>query len=109
MEADSLGARVEGDPASNPKNVVNSVAKAFAVLHAFSAGQPALSVSEIAMASKLDRGTTFRLVHTLVSLGYLRAAGKKFRLTLKCLDLGYLALSSQDLWSHAQPLLDECV
>lgn len=109
MEADSLSSRIDGDPATNPKNVVNSVAKAFAVLHAFSAAQPALSVSEIAMASKLDRGTAFRLVHTLASLGYLRAVGRKFRLTLKCLDLGYLALSSQDLWAHAQPLLDECV
>jgi len=98
-----------GDQATNPKNVVNSVAKAFGVLHAFSASQPVLSVSEIATLSRLDRGTAFRLVHTLVGLGYLRATGKKFRLTLKCLDLGYLALSSQDLSRHAQPLLDECV
>lgn len=103
-------AQAPNRPDSNPKNVVNSVAKAFSVLHAFSSGQVSLSVSEIAIISKMDRGTTFRLVHTLVGLGYLRAAPeRKFRLTLKCLDLGYLALSSQDLWWHAQPLLEECV
>lgn len=96
--------------ASNPKSVVNSVAKAFGVLHAFTPQQPAMTLSEVAAAAGLDRGTTFRLVHTMIMLGYLaEVPGRKFRLTLKCLDLGFLALSSQDLWAHAQPLLRECV
>lgn len=98
------------NPADNPKNVVNSVAKAFAVLHAFTPSRHSMTISEVASASKIDRGTAFRLVHTLISLGYLRALPeRRFRLTLKCLDLGYLALSGQDLWWHAGPLLDECV
>jgi IclR family pca regulon transcriptional regulator len=97
-------------PADNPKNVVNSVAKAFAVLQAFTPEQPALTISELAAAAELDRGTTFRLVHTLLALGYLADVPvRKFRLTLKCLELGFLAMSSQDLWAHAQPLLQECV
>jgi IclR family pca regulon transcriptional regulator len=97
-------------PADNPKNVVNSVAKAFAVLQAFTPDQPALTISELAAASGLDRGTSFRLVHTLLALGYLaEAPARRFRLTLKCLELGFIALSSQDLWAHAQPLLQECV
>jgi IclR family pca regulon transcriptional regulator len=97
-------------PADNPKNVVNSVAKAFAVLQAFTPGQPALTISEVAAASDLDRGTAFRLIHTLLALGYVAEVPvRKFRLTLKCLELGFAALSSQDLWAHAQPLLQECV
>jgi IclR family pca regulon transcriptional regulator len=97
-------------PADNPKNVVNSVMKAFAVLHAFRAERPAMTVSEIAAAADLDRGTAFRLIHTLVALGYLSAAPvRKYRLTLKCLELGFMALSSHDLWAHAQPLLEACV
>jgi IclR family pca regulon transcriptional regulator len=108
---DASGTRKERtNPADNPKNVVNSVMKAFSVLHAFTPARHSMTVSEIAAESNMDRGTAFRLVHTLVSLGYLRAVQeRRFRLTLKCLDLGYLALSSQELWSHAGPLLDECV
>lgn len=97
-------------PADNPKNLVHSVSKAFAVLQAYTSSRQAMSVSELAAATGMDRGTTFRLVHTLQSLGYLRGAdGRKFRLTLKCLELGYVALSSQELWWHAQPLLEACV
>jgi IclR family pca regulon transcriptional regulator len=113
-EADAQGAdkapKKRTNPADNPKNVVNSVMKAFTVLQAFTPARRSMSVSEIATESNVDRGTAFRLVHTLVSLGYLRAVQeRRFRLTLKCLDLGYLALSSQELGSHAGPLLDECV
>jgi IclR family pca regulon transcriptional regulator len=97
-------------PADNPKNVVNSVSKAFKVLQAFDADRQELSVSEVASATNLDRGTTFRLILTFVSLGYLRQVPiRRYRLTLKCLELGFLALSDRDLRSHARPMLQECV
>ncbi|WP_246522034.1 IclR family transcriptional regulator [Neoroseomonas terrae] len=97
--------------AENPKNLVQSVAKAFAVLRAFGADLPELTVAEVAARTGHDRGTAFRLIHTLVDLGYLRAVpeGRRFRLTLKCLELGYAALSAGDLPAHARPLLRELV
>jgi hypothetical protein len=105
-----VGPEKRGTPTDNPKNVVNSVIKAFGVLHAFTAQTPALTVSEVALATGMDRGTAFRLVHTLVSVDYLRPApSKRFRLTLKCLELGFLALSQGGLAEHAAPLLSECV
>ncbi|WP_431281145.1 IclR family transcriptional regulator [Humitalea sp. 24SJ18S-53] len=99
------------DRATNPKNLVQSVAKAFAVLKAFGPDLPELTVAEVAARSGHDRGTAFRLIHTLVDLGYLRPTpeGRRFRLTLKCLELGYAALSASDLPTHAQPLLRELV
>jgi IclR family transcriptional regulator, pca regulon regulatory protein len=95
----------------NPKNQVQSVAKAFAVLQAFGRDLPALTVAEIAGRAELDRGTAFRLIHTLVGLGYVRAVpdSRRFRLTLKCLELGFSALAAGDLPSHATPLLSELV
>jgi IclR family transcriptional regulator, pca regulon regulatory protein len=93
--------------AENVKNLVQSAAKVFAVLRAFDAAAPELTISEVAGRAGLDRGTAFRLIHTLVSLAYLSSVPgtRRFRLTLKCLELGFLALSSQELRAHAAPLL----
>ncbi|PPD15586.1 MAG: IclR family transcriptional regulator [Methylobacterium sp.] len=95
----------------NPKNLVQSVAKAFAVLRAFDANLPELTISEIAARTALDRGTSFRLVHTLCALGYLAPVprAKRYRLTLKCLELGYTPLARADLKRLSKPLLDEMI
>lgn len=95
----------------NPKNFVASAAKVFAVLKAFDARLPELTVSEVAQRAGLDRGTSFRLVHTLRQLGYLANVPRtrRYRLTLKCLELGYTALARADLKMLARPLLVEMV
>lgn len=93
------------------KSVVQSVAKAFAVLRAFDLSAPEQTLTQIAKRASLDRGTTFRLVNTMVELGYMRGVPgtKHYRLSLKCLELGFNALSSSDLSTHAEPLLREVV
>lgn len=98
-------------PADNPKNFVNSVGKAFAVLKSFTTDEFELTISEIAARADMDRGTAFRLVQTLVKLGYLQAIEptRHYRLSLKCLDLGYTALSAGNLRGHAEPLLRDLV
>jgi IclR family pca regulon transcriptional regulator len=95
----------------NPKNFVQSAAKVFAVLQSFDADRAELTASEVAACSGLDRGTAFRLVHTLCQLGYLAAVGqsRRFRLTLKCLELGYTVLALGDLKLHARALLKPLV
>jgi IclR family pca regulon transcriptional regulator len=95
----------------NPKNFVHSVVKAFAVLKAFDTRLPELTISEIAQRAQLDRGTSFRLVHTLCHLGYLAPVprSRRYRMTLKCLELGYTPLARADLKLLARPLLQELV
>ena len=97
--------------AATEKNVVQSAGKVFAVLRAFDADNPELNISEVAGRAGLDRGTAFRLIHTLISLGYLAAVpnSRRFRLTLKCLELGYAALNRAGLNGQAAPLLRELV
>lgn len=97
--------------AENPKNVVQSVAKALAVLRAFQPDLDELTVSEIAARTDLDRGTSFRLIHTLRDLGYVTSVPgtKRFRLTLKCLELGYTAFAHRDLKTLSRPLLSDLV
>ena len=93
----------------NPKNHVASVGKAFAVLHSFTSEAFELTLSEIAARAGLDRGTAFRLIQTLIDLGYLQAVpqSRRFRLGVACLDLGYTVLSGGTLRALAEPLLRE--
>jgi IclR family pca regulon transcriptional regulator len=96
---------------ADPRNFVQSAAKVFAVLRAFDSNAPELTITEVAGRAGLDRGTAFRLIHTLRELGYLVAVpgSRRFRLALKCLELGYIALARGDLKTHARPLLKPLV
>jgi IclR family transcriptional regulator, pca regulon regulatory protein len=95
----------------NPKNYVASVSKAFAVLQSFSSDAFELTLSEIAARADLDRGTAFRLIQTLMELGYLQPVpqSRRFRLGVACLDLGYTVLSGGTLRALAEPLLRDLV
>jgi IclR family pca regulon transcriptional regulator len=96
---------------ANPKNTVQSVAKVFAVLRAFDQTLPELTISDVGGRAGLDRGTSFRLVNTLCQLGYLARVpqSRRFRLTLKCLELGYTALARADLNVLARQRMRELV
>ena len=93
------------------KSTVKSVGKAFAVLRAFEPGRPELTLSEVAARAGCDRGTAFRLIHTLVDLGYLApvAGSRQFRLTLRCMELGFTALAAGGLKAQSAPLLRDLV
>ncbi|WP_337877238.1 IclR family transcriptional regulator C-terminal domain-containing protein [Elioraea sp.] len=93
------------DPAE--KNLVRSLAKGFAVLHAFTAERDELTLAEVARAAGIDNATAFRFLNTLVMLGYVaRVPGtRRFRLTLRCLDLGFNAIARADLRMLARPIL----
>ena len=95
----------------NPKNYVASVGKAFAVLKSFTSEAFELTLSEVAARADLDRGTTFRLIQTLIELGYLQAVpqSRRFRLGIACLDLGYTALSHGSLRNIVEPMLRDLV
>ncbi|MCI2262083.1 IclR family transcriptional regulator [Xanthomonas indica] len=99
----------DGDDAGDKKlrSTVQSLAKGFRVLEAFSSEHEELSLSQIAALARLDPGTTFRMLNTLVELGYVHRVpeSRRFRLTLKVLDLGFHAIARRDLRSVVRPLL----
>ena len=98
-------------PKTNPKNYVASVGKAFAVLKSFTSEHFELTLSEVAARADLDRGTAFRLIQTLIELGYLQTVpqSRRFRLGVACLDLGYTVLSHGSLRTIVEPLLRDLV
>lgn len=99
------------DTQDTAKNQVRSLAKGFSVLEAFTASETELTLTEIGRRAGLDSGTIFRIVNTLVGLGYLvRVEGsRRFRLSLKVLDLGFSAIARMELRSVARPILRSLV
>ncbi|MBI3507943.1 MAG: IclR family transcriptional regulator [Proteobacteria bacterium] len=93
------------------KSIVQSLAKGFQVLQTFTSDEPELVLAEVARRSGLDKGTTFRLLNTLVMLGYVdRVEGtRNFRLTFRCLDLGFNAIARSELRTQARPVLRNLV
>ena len=92
------------------KSTVQSLTKGLRVLEAFTAERSEMSLAEVARAAGIDNGTAFRFLNTLVMLGYIRKTeAKRFRLTLKCLDLGFRAIGRTELRELARPLLRDLV
>jgi IclR family transcriptional regulator, pca regulon regulatory protein len=95
----------------DPRNLVNSLSKGLRVLEAFSAERTEMTLSEVARAASIDPGTAFRMLNTLVMLGYVARVpdSKRFRLTLKVVDLGFHAIGRSDLRELARPILRSLV
>jgi len=93
------------------KNTVQSLAKGFRLLEAFTAQEPELTMAEAARRAGLDNATAFRFLNTLVDIGYVERVPdtRLFRLTTKVLDLGFNAIAHSDLRTRARPILRELV
>ena len=76
------------------------------MLQAFNAERPAMTLADMSRATGLTRATARRLLHTLVSLGYVCTDGRTFELTPRVLDLGFAYVSSLQLPDIAQPFME---
>jgi IclR family transcriptional regulator, pca regulon regulatory protein len=88
---------------------VQSLERGLAVIRAFDARRPELTLSEVARACDLTRAAARRFLLTLVDLGYMRTDGRLFALSPRVLELGYAYLSSLSLPEVAEPHLEELV
>lgn len=103
---DAAGTDVRPVPQASDQ-YVQSLARGLAVIRAFDADRPVMTLTEVASRTGLTRATARRFLHTLVELGYVRTDGKTFALTAKVLQLGYAYLSGLSLPQLAQPHLEE--
>lgn len=90
-------------PAVRPKDAVQSLERAVAVLTAFDAGHPSLTLTELSNRCRLPRSATRRFLHTLLELGFVEVSGRRFALTPQVLDLGYANASRFSLADVCQP------
>jgi IclR family transcriptional regulator, pca regulon regulatory protein len=88
---------------------VQSLERGLAVIRAFDAQRPELTLSEVARHCDLTRAAARRFLLTLADLGYVRTDGRLFRLTPRVLALGYAYLSSLSLPEVAAPHLERLV
>ncbi|QBI53382.1 IclR family transcriptional regulator [Streptomonospora litoralis] len=88
------------------EHYVQSLERGLAVIRAFTAQSPTMTLSEVARVTGLTRAAARRFLLTLVDMGYVRTDGRLFSLTPRVLELGYAYLSSAGLPEVAQPHLE---
>lgn len=86
---------------------VQSLERGLAVVRAFSAEHPTMTLSEVARKTGLTRAAARRFLLTLADLGYVRTDGRLFSLTPRVLDLGYAYVASAGLPDVSQPHLQD--
>jgi IclR family transcriptional regulator, pca regulon regulatory protein len=96
-------------PDERGPHFVRSLERGLAVIRAFSADAPELTLSEVARATGLTRAAARRFLMTLGDLGYVRTDGRRFSLSPRVLELGYAYLSSMTLPEVAEPHLERLV
>jgi IclR family pca regulon transcriptional regulator len=96
---------------TEPRNgeFVQSLDRGLAVIRAFDADHPELTLSDVARQTGLTRAAARRFLRTLVEIGYMRTEGGKFSLRPKILELGYAYLSSLSLPELALPHMEQLV
>lgn len=99
----------ETESAERPRDFVQSLERGLAIMRAFSADHPSMTVSEIAHELGLTRAAVRRFLLTLGELGYVDVKNSRFELTPRVLELGYAYLSALSLPDIALPRLEKLV
>ncbi|MBE6727982.1 MAG: IclR family transcriptional regulator [Ruminococcaceae bacterium] len=90
------------------KSTVQSVERTFAIIELLSKNKE-MSISELSRLSQLHKTTVFRLLNTLMSLGYVyqNEKSEQYGLTYKFLKISSFGLSHHDIRNEMKPLLKE--
>jgi IclR family transcriptional regulator, pca regulon regulatory protein len=88
---------------------VQSLERGLAVIRAFDADHPELTLSDVARETGLTRAAARRFLLTLTDLGYVHTDGRRFALSARVLELGYAYLSALTLPEVAEPHLERLV
>ena len=92
---------------NKPKNMVQSIERAFLILDVLGQYPQGLSLGELSEKIGLSKGTAHRLVSTISYFDYARQnpSSKKYCLGFKVVELGNLLLKQLDLRNAAGPYL----
>jgi IclR family pca regulon transcriptional regulator len=96
-----------GAPEPKGRDHVEGLARGLAVMKAFDAAHPRLTLSEAARIVGLSRASVRRALLTLQSLGYVESDGRAFNLSPQVLTLAQAWLSSSPVPRVAQGFLEK--
>ncbi|NLP83522.1 helix-turn-helix domain-containing protein [Microbacterium sp. CFH 90308] len=94
------------DGRASSGDFVQSLARGLAVIRAFDAEHPELTLSDVARRADMPRAAAGRFLRTLEQLGYVRADERRFALTPRVLELGFSYLSAVSIPEIVQPHLE---
>jgi DNA-binding IclR family transcriptional regulator len=105
-ESFSASQHMETPPHKTATGPVMSLVKALEILELFTEAQE-LGIREIARVTGFNRSTVHRILATFQKHGYLvqNPSNRKFRLAVKFLKLGSIAVRRFDLRDHARPYM----
>lgn len=88
---------------------VQSIGRAFAILEEVARNRDGIALADLSKRVGLHNSTTFHLVKTMVSLGYIRQIkeSKRYRIGRPLFALAASALDEMEMVSMATPVLDD--
>jgi len=108
-QASSLqtGESRDSEAGAGDRDFVASLEKGLAVIQAFDATRPRLTLTDVSKLTGITRAAARRYLRTLTRLGYAEFDGRYFSLSPRILRLGYAYLSSASVPARLQPFLEK--
>src|SRR5438552_2522394 len=100
---------IDADVEDKQRGGVQSLERAFAIMEEVARNRDGISLAELSKRVGLHNSTTFHLVKTMVSLGYVRQIkdGKRYRIGRPMFALAASALDEIEMVSLATPILED--
>ena len=98
---------MSNEDSAEGSDYVQSFARGLAVIRAFDAENPELTLTEVSKRVGIPAAASRRFLRTLQTLGYVRTDGRLFALTPRVLELGFSYLSALSLPEMMQPHLEK--
>jgi IclR family KDG regulon transcriptional repressor len=101
-------ANLEENDEARTRGGVQSIGRAFAILEEVARNREGIGLADLSKRVGLHNSTTFHLVKTMVSLGYIRQLkeSKRYRIGRPLFALAASALDEMEMVSMATPVLD---
>lgn len=100
---------IDDDVEEKARGGLQSIGRAFAILEEVARNRDGIGLADLSKRVGLHNSTTFHLVRTMVSLGYIRQIrdSKRYRIGRPLFALAASALDEMEMVSMATPVLDD--
>lgn len=89
------------------RQTLQGLERGLAVIQAFSAEHPSMTLSEVGRRVGISPATARRILLTLEEFDFVRSNGRRFELSPRVLRLGWSALASLGRWDIAIPYMED--